>query len=105
MNELVLIEFFSICLQFAGSSSLREEVFVAVLELLVWLASPVVEQVAGKGEESADQPESVVALDEASVHGDAATDTSEYQSGVDFPGMDGGGVLHTEGVEGAIARA
>lgn len=52
LHELVLIEFLGIRLQLAGSCSLGQEIFVAVLNLLIGLTSRVVEQIAGQREKT-----------------------------------------------------
>lgn len=78
------------------------EVFVAILELLIWLASIVIEQVAPNGEEAADEPQIAVALDEASIASDGITDSSESQNGIDFPGMEGCWVLHAKSIIGTL---
>ena len=105
LHELVLVEFLGILLQLAGSSSLCQEIFVAVLNLLIRLASPVVEQVAGQREETSYEPQVVVAADKASIHGDASTDCGEEQSGIYFPGVQSGRVLHSKRVDWSVARA
>ena len=87
LNKIVLVEFLGILLKFTSGSSLSLEVFVAILEFLIRLASIIIEQVAPNGDEATDEPQIAVTLDEASIASDAITDSSESQNRVDFPGM------------------
>ena len=102
LNKCVLVEFLGVRLKFTSGSSLSREVFVAILEFLIWLAPIVIEQVAPDGDEATDQPQVAVTLDEASVASDTVTEGSESQNGVGFPGMEGGWVLHAKSIVGAL---
>ena len=102
LNKCVLVEFLGVRLKFTSGSSFSREVFVAILEFLIWLAPIVIEQVAPDRDEATDQPQVAVTLDEASVASDTVTEGSESQNGVDFPGMEGGWVLHAKSIVGAL---
>ena len=105
LNKIVLVEFLGILLKFTSGSSLSLEVFVAILEFLIRLASIIIEQVAPNGDEATDEPQIAVTLDEASITSDAKTDSSESQNRVDFPGMEGGWVLHAKSIVDALTFA
>jgi hypothetical protein len=105
LHERILVESLGICLQLARGSSLGLQVFVAILEFLIWLTPIVIEQVAPDRDEAADQPQVAVALDEAGVASDGVAETSEGQDRVDLPGVEGRWVLHAESVVGALTGA
>ena len=102
LNKIVLVEFLGILLKFTSGSSLSLEVFVAILEFLIRLASIIIEQVAPNGDEATDEPQIAVTLDEASIASDAITDSSESQNRVDFPGMESCWILHAKSIVGTL---
>lgn len=105
LGEVVLKELGLVGLELAGGSALGEEVAVSVVYLNSWLACIVVEEIGPDGDVATDEPEVVVALDEAAIDGNGGADTPQCNNGVDVPCDNGGGVLETFEVERSIRCA
>ena len=105
LGPSVLVEFLLIGLELAGGSALGEQVAVGVVDLDSWLSGIVVEQVGPEGHVATDEPQVVVALDEAAVDGDTRAGTPEGENGVDVPCEDACGLLVALVVEGAVGSA
>ena len=71
LSEVILIEASGVGLEFASGCTLSEQVIVAVLNLLVRLTGCAVEEVGPEGDVATDEPQVVIATDEASIEGNA----------------------------------
>ena len=104
LGEDILVEAVSVGLKLASGGTLSQQVVIAVLHLLSGLAAGTVEQVAPQWNVAGDEPEVVIAADEASVKGDASRDTPKSKDGVDLPAPEGGGLFLSTDEEGAVGR-
>lgn len=104
LGEGILVEAVGVGLKLASGGTLSQQVVIAVLHLLSGLAASTVEQVAPQGNVPGDEPEVVVATDEASVESDASRDTPKSKDGVDLPAPEGGGLFLSTDEEGAVGR-
>jgi hypothetical protein len=104
LGEGILVEAVGVSLKLTCGGTLSQQVGIAVLHLLGGLTARSIEEVGPHWHVATDQPEVVVATNEASIESDSGRDTPQSKEGVNLPAPEGCGLFLTADEIGAVGR-